>query len=314
MSSANSDRMERVQIDKTLLKEAKAKKLEKEREELAKLEAERYLGLQGQEETPWSRFGKDVVYWACEFSKKERPKRTDLFVPGRMTFSFNLGFRGEGDELEYVGSDDAPIPVLTSRAEVRGYQKHFQAARDDALLLDIGKQLLFSKLRSKNKVVKKTELVVEQTQEEEDDIFADVGRDYELIVSQRDSEPAKTTVKTDYFGQEIVNGKIVDVAKAEEAMRAQVSDELKRAMEIVKEKPLEQGVKRAQGIFDDVDDGFSDEDFSEEEAKVKTVLPAAKKARTGDDKAPKSDMKTNDKKQGEKQTKNRKERRQDKNK
>jgi len=269
---------EKKGLDRNLLQEAKARKIEREREEKMAKEAAAYVGLDEPQDKPWTKFGRDIVHWACWIPKKDKPRRIDVFVPGRMTFSYNLGFRGDGDELEYVGSSDLPVPVLQSRAEVRGYVRHLQAARDDAVLRDIclaihSKPNTSSKKRSKPV---KWAGVVEVAEEvaEEEDIFADVGRDYELVVEKKDSASEKKHVATQYFGREIVNGKLIDTAKEEEAMRRQVSVELKRVLESVKAKPTEGGLKRSNGIYDD--DGFSDEDFSDEDGEVGADDPKKK--------------------------------------
>lgn len=150
----------------------------------------------------------------------QRPRQNELFIPGRMAFVWELGFAqhsisggsNTAGSMVYNGSDDLPTSIIRSRSDAKVKEIGDTKSEGDKVVLDmVGKvfEMKRNQLKQEKKEKKEREEKLEQELlnaanaarngtttvkpakpvekvqlhfDDDDDIFADAGRDYVLTV------------------------------------------------------------------------------------------------------------------------------------
>ncbi|KAJ3183298.1 hypothetical protein HDU85_002324 [Gaertneriomyces sp. JEL0708] len=157
-------------------------------------------------------------------AKIEYPKRNEMFVPGRMVFHWDLSaWTADG---ESVSTSDIPTTVIRSKAELRPTDLGFVSSND--LVIDKITAVMAglrdgsrghrggtksTKKKSKHhgetdhearqqedtNVPVQTQPVPPSIDDDDDDIFGDAGRDYELNVPERKADHVAPAIKPHLF-------------------------------------------------------------------------------------------------------------------
>ncbi|KAJ3081567.1 hypothetical protein HK102_002269 [Quaeritorhiza haematococci] len=163
--------------------------------------------LHGSDEAPAFRTKlAEKIYDEVVKKKKEKlPLRNEMFVAGRLSFSWDLGIDAETGEI--LGSSDIPTTVLRSKAEIMDYESKLNVSSSDIVIEKITQIMSYlrqgtrgsgnptEKKRIKKKEKERLKQEAEQKkkeqeskamlEDEDEDIFADAGRDYVLEVKDK---------------------------------------------------------------------------------------------------------------------------------
>ncbi|KAI9095451.1 RED-like protein N-terminal region-domain-containing protein [Phlyctochytrium arcticum] len=164
-----------------------------------------------------STFAANICDIAIKKAKPTYPPRNELFIPGRLIFSYDLGSR-IGDTDQYSITTDIPTSIVRSKAESRNSDGAMGDTTGDLVIEKIisvvsalreaaePATLEKKRIKRKDKIKQQakaaaaiktpiapapeesTAMVVE---DDGDDIFADAGRDYKLDVSERQERSGK---------------------------------------------------------------------------------------------------------------------------
>ncbi|KAI8920071.1 RED-like protein N-terminal region-domain-containing protein [Powellomyces hirtus] len=202
----------------------------KQQDELEEKQARDYVEqIHGNGQTSFnSTFAANIFDVAVRKAKVQPPLRNEMFISGRMAFSWELG---EVDDMgDYVPTSDVPTTMIRSKADLKDYEKHFTVTSNDLVMEKVisimsstrtgarggsttGTEKRRIKRKDKEKAIAEAEKKKEADAkraaaqdlvddgEDEEDIFADAGRDYILEVKDREkiglNRPTPAT--TPYF-------------------------------------------------------------------------------------------------------------------
>ncbi|KAI8806220.1 RED-like protein N-terminal region-domain-containing protein [Cladochytrium replicatum] len=153
----------------------------------------------------------ESVHRIATAPQTEHPKVNELFIAGRMTFVWELGFASDG---EYIGSPDIPTTVIRSKSDVRDTEQKLASRTSSNMVVEKVAQVVeYIRSRSggnmEKKRIKKSEKLKRKAEggnnddesdplkpdskrsaapshldDDDDDIFADAGVDYVLTVDK----------------------------------------------------------------------------------------------------------------------------------
>lgn len=205
-------------LDFALLKKVRKEIDMKKSKEQSENEAKAYVeNIHGDNQKPEfnSVKAKNIHYWAVEKPKEQLPIKNEMFIAGRMAFVWELGL----ENGFYVGSSDIPITLQRSKAEIQNYQDKLEVSTND-LVIDKISQIMVNvrlgirnvqntsvqdkkkiKKKEKNKKLRQAEVKPIVAMDDDEDIFGDAGRDYELEIDEKKKDKLKSTTekKIKYF-------------------------------------------------------------------------------------------------------------------
>ncbi|KND01853.1 uncharacterized protein SPPG_03643 [Spizellomyces punctatus DAOM BR117] len=203
-------------LDYALLEKVQRELQQKDAEEKKEEEAIQYVEqIHGDGGSKFnSTFAANIYELAVKKAKVQPPLRNELFIPGRLAFAWELGTIDETGD--YIGTRDIPTSVMRSRADVKGYDRNFTISGSDLVIEKVASVVAYlregsgtaganpsGKRRVKRKDKEKGQAQIEkveepgtakQAQTEEEDIFADAGREYTFQVEDRGRRPADRVV------------------------------------------------------------------------------------------------------------------------
>lgn len=162
-----------------------------------------------------STFAANIYDLAIKRAKVQLPQRNEMFIPGRLAFAWDLDDVDEDGEV--IPTSDIPTTVIRSKADLRDYGRNLAASGSDLVLEKIitimanvrgvgggvttaekkrvkrkDKERAQAEAEKKRLEEEKKAMYAEQAQDEDDeeDIFADAGRDYTLEVTDRKKKEA----------------------------------------------------------------------------------------------------------------------------
>ncbi|TPX39410.1 hypothetical protein SeLEV6574_g07228 [Synchytrium endobioticum] len=172
-----------------------------------------------------SKFAEFIYTSATKASKDPTPLRNDLFLAGRMAFSWDLGI---GEHRDFMGYSDIPTVVVRSKADVRNFDRKLEASSHEFVIDKIAQVMQMRGLTSasanhEKKKVKKRDKCKQDEEvpvstkapgrdhtvsptaqapqpsravDDDDDIFAGAGRNYELQVDESRARKAEAALSS----------------------------------------------------------------------------------------------------------------------
>ncbi|KAJ1562841.1 hypothetical protein HK096_001041 [Nowakowskiella sp. JEL0078] len=156
-----------------------------------------------------SKFAKSI--YEAAMNQAKFPEFNDMFIPGRMSYVWDLGF---DDNDEYQGSSDIPTTIIKSRADVQEAEIRALAKSNNEFVIQKIARIMSNRSSAilsekKNRKKEKGKLRNEPSkieliepsqvlQDNDDDIFMDAGSKYTLTVVEKQTQPLQNTAKN-YF-------------------------------------------------------------------------------------------------------------------
>ncbi|KAJ3299406.1 hypothetical protein HK104_009008 [Borealophlyctis nickersoniae] len=192
-------------LDYALLKKERNDLKVQDAEQTKEKEAQEYVeSLHGSGPVTFnSKLAENIFNIAIKAAKEELPRRNEMFIPGRMAFLWELSSSEDG--ADYVGSGDIPTNVIRSKADLKNYDQLLSVSSNDLVIEKVApimanlrqggraensatgekkrvKRKDKERLRSEAEAKKREEEVRKMfaAEADDDDIFADAGRDYVL--------------------------------------------------------------------------------------------------------------------------------------
>ncbi|TPX72991.1 hypothetical protein SpCBS45565_g00317 [Spizellomyces sp. 'palustris'] len=207
-------------LDYALLEKVQRELQQKDTEEKKEEEAIQYVEqIHGDGSSKFnSTFAANIYELAVKKAKVQPPLRNEFFIPGRLAFAWELGTIDETGD--YIGTTDVPTSVMRSKADVKGYDRNFTISGSDLVIEKVASVVAYlregngtaganpsGKRRVKRKDKEKAQAQIEKVEEpgtskqpqaeeeaDEEDIFAEAGREYTLQVEDRGGRPADRVV------------------------------------------------------------------------------------------------------------------------